>query len=121
MMIMSNKSVVATLAIAAIAGIAQFAGAGAAAAGHYETIRQTVTVKISDVVYCTHHLAYPNGYLPLRIQPGASFDNSNKVTDLPYGTCGMIPTGQSVIINDYRWDEVSIDGMTGWVNTYYMH
>jgi hypothetical protein len=48
--------------------------------------------------YCTHHLAESNGYLPLRIRPGTPLNNTNKVADLPNGTCGIVPTGQTVTL-----------------------
>jgi hypothetical protein len=71
--------------------------------------------------YCTHHLAESKGYLPLRIRPGAPLDNTNKVADLPNGTCGIVPTGQTVIVGHNSWAEVTVGGMIGWVNAYFLN
>jgi hypothetical protein len=79
-----------------------------------------IPVPMTTVVFCTRHLAEPNGYLTLRIQPGPPFDDTNKVAELPTGTCGIVPTGPSVMVGQDRWAEVTIGNVRGWVNVYYI-
>jgi hypothetical protein len=74
---------------------------------------------------CTAHLREPDGYLPLRLQPGPPFDNTNKVADLFMGTCGIIPTGRGAIVGYDHWVEVIVmvnnqQTLTGWVSAYYL-
>jgi clan AA aspartic protease (TIGR02281 family) len=75
---------------------------------------------MTTTVFCTRHLAEPNGYLPLRIQPGPPLDDTNKVAELPTGTCGIVRTGPSVVVGQDRWAEVTVGNVTGWVNDYYI-
>jgi hypothetical protein len=84
------------------------------------TMPPLTPMPMATMVFCTHHLAEPNGYLPLRIQPGPPFDDTNKVAELPTSTCGIVPTGPTVLVGQDRWAEVTVGNVRGWVNVYYM-